>query len=69
MYKPRVTLLKKFDDVVIHDVISDDQKEYIKQSGYLFLVYLMEASGIYESRTVNYNDAVSAEDEARVVFQ
>ena len=61
--------MKKFDDVVIHDVISDDQKEYIKQSGYLFLVYLMEASGIYESRTVHYNDAVSAEDEARVVFQ
>ena len=68
MFKPREVLLKKFNDKQAQDVLSDAEKDYVKQSGYLFLIYLMEASGIYESRDVRYNEAVTAEDEARVVF-
>ena len=68
MFKPRETMLREFVGVKPRDPINDEQRERIKESGYLFLTYLAEASGIYENRTEYFNDVFSAEDEARVIF-
>ena len=65
--KPRKILLEYYPDTLVAD-LNDEQQLEIWKSGFFFLTFIAEASGLFDG-TSEFNATFTAYDEANIVFQ
>ena len=66
MYQPRQSAIGDFREYDFKALDEDEEMSVLK-SGYMFLMYAAEASGLYDGRD-DFHQTFTVEDEGRVVF-